>query len=88
MWRENLFNHPSNTKLCEVHHFYSPVQIEIRLQVWIDLGLVRYKSIIQSPPAERKGWKVDGQGGGGKATTDKGAPALWAPKNLEAARPQ
>ena len=58
MWRENLFNRPSKTKSCEVHHFYSPIQIDIRLQVRIDLGLLRHKSIIQSPLAEREGWKA------------------------------
>ena len=58
MWRENLFNRPSKTKSCEVHHFYSPIQIDIRLQVRIGLGLLRHRSIIQSPLAEREGWKA------------------------------
>ena len=66
MCHENLFNRPSKTKSCEVHHFYSSIQIDIRLQVRINLGLVRHKSIIQSPPDERKGWKGDGQGAAGR----------------------
>ena len=52
-------NRPSKTKSREIHHFYSAIQIDIRLQVRIDLRLLRHKAIIQSPLAEREGWKAD-----------------------------
>ena len=91
-------NRPSKTKSREVHHFYSPIQIDIRLQVRIDLGLLPHKSIIQSPLAERKALKADGEGSGrkggdgvrssGKAATKRGAAALRTAHKGEAARPR